>query len=131
MSTLYNAFNLDFWKLYHDYWHPNFEQTNGLFPNQFYKNNPPSIVRLSLLLFKKYNGKVQSIESNELAIMTTKICGSGANSKIEGDTPRDVIQQEERGGSAGKVANNQQLAPLNLALQNLHCREAVLPLFFP
>ena len=41
------------------------------------------------------------------------------------------IRDRERGGSAGKVADNQRLTPLNVSLQNLHCREAVVPLFFP
>ena len=131
MSILYAAFNLDARKIYHDCWHSDLDSTNGLFPNQSYKNDPPSIVRLALLLLKRYNGLVDSIEATELHTMTTKIRGSGANSKIEGDTPRDAVQQEERGGSAGKVADNQRLTPLNLALQNLNCREAVVPLFFP
>jgi len=86
---------------------------------------------LVLLLIKKYNGQVQSIPADELATMTTKIRGSGANSKIEGDTPRDAVQQEKRGDSVGKVADNQRLTPLNIALQTLSLREATIPLFLP
>ena len=92
MSVLYAAFNLDARKIYHDCWHSDLDSTNGIFPNQSYKNDPPSIVQLALLLFKRYNGLVDSIEETELPTMTTKIQESGANSKIEGDTPRDAVQ---------------------------------------
>ena len=131
MSSLYAAFNLDAKRVYHECWHHDMDCTNGLFPNQLYKNDPPSMVKLALVLLKHHEGDLESIDDSEMEAMTTKIRGSGANSKIEGDTPRDAVQQEMRGGSAGKVADNQRLTPLNIALQNLHCREALVPLFFP
>ena len=131
MSTLYATFNLDAKRIYHECWHHDTNCTNGLFPNQLYKNDPASIIKLALILFKRHDGIIESITDTDMITLTTKIRGSGANSKIEGDTPRDAVQQEERGGSAGRVADNQRLTPLNIALQNLHCREAVVPLFFP